>query len=293
MAPGASRELELRRDTPAPAVVQARTSTIRYPSGRQAGRITVLHDITYARTVERLKSEFISMAAHELQTPLTAIIGYSELLLSEEVQFSPEERRDFLCYIFDKAEALGRIVRDLLDVGRVEAGHLLPLEKIFFPLGDLAQEMLGQYRKRYPRHSFEASFPPEGTLVLADRNRLTQVLENLLSNAVKYSPGGVVRILGRKFDDHFQVSVEDHGIGMTQEQLAHVFDKFYRVDNSDTATSGIGLGMSIARYMVEAHGGCIWVESELGRGTAVHFTLPLPPAGLERTEAEIGAACRR
>lgn len=279
-AAGASREFELSRsDSPSPAVVQARTSAARDSSGRPAGRITVLHDITYARTVERLKSEFISMAAHELQTPLTAIIGYSELLLSEEAQFSPEDRKEFLLYVYDKAEALGRIVRDLLDISRVEAGRLMPLEKDLFPLADLLEKMANQYRKRHPRHQFEVRLLDEGEQVEADRSRLAQVLENLLSNAVKYSPGGVVRITGRRADGFYQISVADQGIGMTGEQLARVFDKFYRVDNSNTAAPGIGLGMSIARYMVEAHGGRIWVESEVGRGTTVHFTLPLPLPG--------------
>ncbi|MBE0597856.1 MAG: PAS domain-containing protein [Desulfuromonadales bacterium] len=274
-AAGTIRELELpQAGASVPTVVEARTSDIHDALGRPAGRITLLHDITQERTIERLKSEFVSMAAHELQTPLTAIIGYSELLLNDEVQFSPADRRDFLSYIYDKGEALARIVRDLLDLSRVESGHLMPLDKSVFSLAALVQSMVDQYRKRHPRHLFEIDLAQAELPVEADRNRLAQVLENVLSNAVKYSPGAVVRISGETVGDFYQITVADQGIGMSAEQLDRVFDKFYRVDNSNTAVPGIGLGMSIARYMVEAHGGRIWLESELGRGTKVHFTLP-------------------
>jgi signal transduction histidine kinase len=109
-----------------------------------------------------------------------------------------------------------------------------------------------------------------------DPGKIHEVLENLLSNAVKFSPaGGSIRVSGKRLDGEYEVTVEDEGIGMTPEEVVRIFDKFYRADASNTAISGLGLGMSIVRNIVEAHGGRIWIESEPGRGTRVHFTLPL------------------
>ncbi len=259
-----------------PTEVQAGTSAIYDASGRRIGQVTVLHDITRERLLERMKSEFISMAVHELQTPLTAIVGYSSLLNDpENDRLSLKERQEFLACIQEKAETLVHIFRDLLDIGQAEAGRLMPLEKGSFPIAALATRLVGQYRKSFPSHRFELHFEDETQEITADRNRIAQVLENLLSNAVKYSAGGEIRVSGKIDGQYYLISVHDEGIGMTPEQVAHIFEKFYRADSSKRSVPGIGLGMSIASFMVEAHDGRIWVESPPGRGTVVHFTLPI------------------
>lgn len=269
-------EFAISRPGAAPAEVQAKTSAIHDAGGRRIGLVTVLHDVTCERVVERMKNEFVSMAVHELQTPLTAIIGYSSLLSDpENDRFSPAERQEFLACIHEKAEALAHIFRDLLDIGRVEAGRLMPLEKGAFPIAALAGRLVGQYRKFFPSHRFELHFEDEAQELTADRNRITQVLENLFSNAVKYSSGGEIRVTGKIDGRYYRISVQDEGIGMSPEQVLHIFEKFYRADSSKKSVPGIGLGMSIARFMVEAHGGRIWIESQPGCGTIVHFTLPI------------------
>jgi signal transduction histidine kinase len=125
------------------------------------------------------------------------------------------------------------------------------------------------------RHQFSFEFSEAPVHLCLDAGKIGQVLENLLSNAVKFSPtGGTIRVRGHRTAGEFEVTVEDEGIGMRPEQVARIFDKFYRADASDTAVGGLGLGMSIVRNIVAAHGGHIWVESEPGRGTRVHFSLP-------------------
>lgn len=257
--------------------IQARTSPLLGDGEHEAGMIILLHDVTHEREVERLKSEFVAMAVHELQTPLTAVLGYSELLAMEggDISFTAAERREYLSCISEKAEGLSRIVDDLLVVNQMEAGCSLPLEKDSFLVDDLVLQTISYYRQHSARHDFVTELP-SALALHADRGRIRQVLENILSNAVKYSPkGGKIRVQGEIHEDFFKVTIEDRGIGMSSDQVLRIFDKFYRVNTSNTAVPGTGLGMSIARHIVEAHGGHIWVESMVGQGTAVHFTLPL------------------
>jgi len=230
------------------------------------------------RQGDRMKNEFISTAAHELRTPLCSVVGYAELLLEPETVggLSEEQRHEFLQEIYDKAGALAKIVDDLLDISRIEAGFAVPLQKKTCDLGELVRREVGHLQLQAPGHRFELALPAAGAAaVLADRHKLVQVLENLIGNAIKFSPaGGTIRVSLEAAAGGFQVSVADEGIGMTPEQVARVFDKFYRADASDTATGGLGLGMSIVKQIVELHGGRIWVESEVGKGTTVRFTVP-------------------
>jgi PAS domain S-box-containing protein len=228
------------------------------------------------RASDRMKTEFVTTVAHEFRTPLTAIQGYSELLLNLE-DLSPEERREFLSYINESSAELSRIVADLLDIARIEEGHGLSL--ILSPCS--VKEMFGRVtpflKTKVTTHRVEVTLAGEDTLLKIDRGKMGQVLENLISNAFKYSPeGSLVQIRGAPIPEGYQISVADRGIGMTPEQVAKIFDKFYRVDTSHAAVKGVGLGMSIVKNIVEAHGGKIWVESVPGEGTTVRFTLPAP-----------------
>ncbi len=224
--------------------------------------------------LNRLKTEFLSTAAHELRTPLTSIQGFSELLLTRE--FDANRQRHFLSLIEEHAIELGRLIDDLLDISRLEAKRKLTLNLELIDVAGLIQRTLEPFIEANPAHHFEVHGLEMYPSVQGDAFRLSQVVKNLLSNAVKYSPhGGTVSIYVRNESDCLTVTVQDHGIGMTPQQQAHLFEKFYRADASNTAIRGTGLGLAISKLIVELHGGHIWAESEYGAGTTVSFTLPL------------------
>lgn len=275
-----SFDLELRSENSLnPDIYQVRVSQLLAEEADSPGVILLLRDVTREREVERMKSAFLGMAAHELNTPLTTIIGYSELLTTLETaeNFSEKQRNDYLTLIHDKALALSGLVDDLLDVSRVESGRPLSLDYQGFELDGMIAEVVASYDIEGP-HNFIVTIPEAPAKLLADRLRLKQVLDHLISNAVKYSPkGGDVRVNLELLDDKYEMTVEDEGIGMDEGQLVHIFDRFYRADSSDTAVQGVGLGMSLVRNIVLAHHGDIQVESKLGEGTSVSVTLPLSP----------------
>lgn len=243
-------------------------------AGEVTGRVVVLRDVTNERAIEQMKSEFVSTAAHELRTPLATILGFSELLM--EVEDDNEERREYVTLIHDKAENLSGIVDKLLDISRIEAGEELPLTRTDYPLAALIEAIVPAFVRKSPKHRFVVAPHGAGTRLWVDPETILQVLENVVGNAVKYSPAGGEIVIGaaRVADGWIEISVADQGIGMSAEQLEHVFDKFYRADASNTAIRGTGLGMTIVRHIVEAHGGRIWLESRPDAGTTVRFLLP-------------------
>ncbi len=254
---------------------QVRLFAVLNQEKERAGGVAILQDVTRSREMDRMKSEFISTAAHELRTPLSIILGFAELMLSNR-QLAEEQQREFLQIIVQKSEGLSTLVNELLDLSRMESGGMIALNRVRCSIGEILLPLVDQYRKIYPGYRFETELPAESAELLVDPGKVGQVLENLLSNAVKYSPGGGPVRLTVGFDaDACRICVADKGIGMTPQQLKKVFDKFYRADFTNTAVGGLGLGMAITRNIVEAHGGTIRVESELNKGTAVSFTLPL------------------
>lgn len=256
-------------------IMEGRTSVIQGKGGGVVGMITVIHDVTSEREVDRMKSEFISTAAHELSTPLTSIIGYSEMLLTQP-GFDPGICQDSLSCINRKAWALSRIVDDLLDISRIESGRGIPINKKPCDVNEIVHRTVQNIRNLSTRHEFELDLSPSPVNAPVDEGKIEEVMENILSNAIKYYPaGGVIRIEGTLTDNAYRISVEDRGIGMTREQTERIFDKFYRADASNTAIEGTGLGMTIVKLIIEAHGGKVWVESEPGKGTKVFVTLPL------------------
>ncbi|MEZ4485760.1 MAG: HAMP domain-containing sensor histidine kinase [Syntrophotaleaceae bacterium] len=168
-------------------------------------------------------------------------------------------------------------MNDLLDISRLEVGKPLPLQLEQVPVGPALARVVERYRLLAPKYIFEVEVANDAPdQVLADTGKLEQVLENLLSNAVKYSAeGSLVRIVAEKVEGYCQITVVDQGIGMNSQQIGRVFDRFYRANSSNTAAKGIGLGMSIAKQIVEQHGGNIRVESNPGAGTRVIFTVPV------------------
>jgi PAS domain S-box-containing protein len=237
--------------------------------------IVVFNDVTRERELDRLKSEFIATAAHELRTPLTSVRGFADLLLNDK-SFDEAQQDEYLSIVYEKTELLEKIVDDLFDLGRMDSGMMIRLEKVPCDIRTLVTFSTRSYQKEFPTRRIEVDWPESASGVIpADPGKVVQVLENLLSNAVKYSSSSSpIRVAGSVADGEVRISVRDQGIGMTPEQAARSFDKFYRVDSSDTAVPGMGLGMAIAKGIIEAHGGRIQVASEPGRGTTFSFTLP-------------------
>jgi signal transduction histidine kinase len=236
----------------------------------------------------RLKAELISTLAHEMRTPLTSIKGYSTALLMEEATFDPETHREFLQIIDEECDVLQELIHDLLESSIIDAG-LLRLEPQPVRLPRLVKGVVDDVANRNQKYRFLIDFPRDFPIVDVDPNRIEQVLRNLLDNAVKYSPQeGLVVVRGEVREDEVVVSVADQGVGIAPEHLNRLFERFFRVGSGlGRHVVGSGLGLPIARTIVEAHGGRIWAESQVGQGSTFYFTLPL--RDLNQNPAEGGA----
>jgi PAS domain S-box-containing protein len=255
--------------------MRARTSIIADKTGKHTGIITIMQDVTHEREVDRMKTEFISTAAHELRTPLTSIRGFSEILLKRD-DIKKKEKNKFLTYINDQSVCLSNIINDLLDISRIESKLGFTLNKAPCNIVDIIQNVVSQFKDQSSKHSFDTTLAEKSVELNIDKEKIAQVLQNILSNAVKYSPdGGTIKIKGVSLENHYEVSVEDEGVGMSPDQADKIFEKFFRADASNTAIPGTGLGMSIVKHLVEAHGGEVSVESFKGKGTKVKFIIPM------------------
>ncbi len=251
------------------------------PAGAVAGRIFAFRDVSRERVVDRMKSDFVSTVSHELRTPLTSIYGFAETLQRGDVEFTDAERETFLRYIAGESERLIRIVDDLLDVARLEAGTL-EVSLASTDVGDVARAAVAALGSRLDgTHRISLEVEPVGLAVRADRDKLGQVLANLLDNAVKYSPeGGTITVVARGRKDTAEITVADEGVGIADAEQRRVFAKFFRSERAP-AGQGTGLGLFLVRGLVTAMGGKIWLESEEGLGS--RFTFELPLAGAEPT----------
>ena len=234
-------------------------------------------EATETRAMHRLnmlKAEFISSVSHELRSPLTPIVGFSELLSATTVE--PDAVRDMAGEIHRHAQRMQRLVDDLLDVSHMEAGRFR-IEMTEVDLDRLLDHTVREFSRQLDRHQIVYRAETYLPLVHADPVRLRQVLDNLLTNAVKYSPnGGRIDVVARQCDSEVTVAVTDQGIGLPPEKIGRLFEKFYRVDNALAhRVRGSGLGLAIVKHIVDAHGGRILVESEPGRGSTFSFTVPV------------------
>ncbi len=256
-------------------------SNFLFADTQSQGIIFASRDITKRKQAEReleelnrLKTEFLSTAAHELRTPLTTIRGFSEILLTRQLD-DPRKQR-YVSLINEQSNHLGTIIDDLLDVSRLEAKRNLALTIESIHLADLIDHVVAPFAESSVDHTIQVEGVEACPPINGDPFRLAQVVRNLLSNAVKYSPkGSSIQIRAQVLPTDVKISVQDQGMGMTAEQQAHLFEKFYRADASNTAVSGTGLGLAISKLIVELHSGKIWAESQYGVGTTFHFTLPL------------------
>jgi PAS domain S-box-containing protein len=254
-------------------------AVMRDPAGAVAGRIFAFRDISAERVVEQMKSEFVSNVSRELRSPLTSIYGFAETLLRDDVLFGEEERGTFLGYIASEAGRLTAIVDRLLAVARLDGGDL-QVQISPTDVGAVVSEVVSAAKQSLALegHEFVLDLPPEPLAVDADREKLRQIVMDLVENAVKYSPGGgTVRVSASRRDDSVEVSVDDEGIGIPQSEQGRIFAKFYRAETGgrDLASGGTGLGLFIAKELLAAMRGRIWVRSREGEGSSFVFSLPL------------------
>jgi signal transduction histidine kinase len=265
------------------AAILASQGAIAIDNSRLVHRLAKVEALHQA---DRLRSEFVAMVSHELRTPLTSIKGYATTLLRPDVQWNNQTGTEYLSIISEECDKLMQLIDNILEVSRIEAGALRiypePIQ-IYEVLDRAAMET----RRRSPEVSLEVKYPPVNEIpyVMGDSQRIIQVLRNLIQNSIKYTPAdpSIILELGMVAGDAehpegmVQISVQDNGIGLTQENRDRIFERFYRVDTgSARRTEGTGLGLAICRGIVEAHGGQIWVESEgRNKGSTFYFTLPI------------------
>jgi PAS domain S-box-containing protein len=252
-------------------------AVMRDPLGAVAGRIFAFRDISADRMVEHVKSDFVAAVSHELRTPLTSIYGFAETLLREDVPFDEEERLTFLKYIASESERLIEIVDQLLNVARLDTGDLhVELGRI--DVGSVVSEVVKTAGESgvMNGHRFEVDLPDEPLAAEGDRDKMRQVFSILLENALRYSPqGGTVTVGARRKADRVEVSVVDEGIGIPAAERDRIFRKFYRAEAAARdGAAGTGLGLFIAKELVNAMGGRIWVDSVEGEGSSFSFELP-------------------
>jgi PAS domain S-box-containing protein len=233
-----------------------------------------MRDLTRFREAEEMKDTFISIISHELKTPVALIKGYASTLRREDVQWDPNVVKDSLSVIEEEADRLTALIDDLLDASRLQAGGLTPnYGEVDIPR--LAARVAERGTRQFPGRTIHAVFPSNFPVISADEQRIAQVITNLVSNAVKYSTAeSPIEIRGTSSPDQVTVTVEDQGFGIGQKDLPHVFDRFYRGPATAKRTKGAGLGLYLAKAVVEAHGGRIWIDSEPGKGTRANFSLP-------------------
>ena len=284
---GALRDIEIRskRKDGVLIYLSLSVSPIRDVEGKIVGFLRVAKDITEKKRYERrlkeldkMKSDFVSNVSHELRTPLTSIKGSVDNMLDGLTGLLNEKQIRYLSRIKSNADRLSRLINDLLDLSRIEAGGI-EVRPATLPLTALAEEVAEHLKPLAAEKLIRIEVPsPDPTVtVWADRDKVTQVLMNLIGNAVKFTPqdGKVTVAIEKNGNDYIQISVADTGPGILPEEANKIFSKFYQVANIDNQKpKGSGLGLAISKALVEMHGGKIWMESELGRGSTFYFTLP-------------------
>ena len=246
-------------------------------AAENSGAVIVLHDITDLRKLERVRRDFVANVSHEFKTPLTAIQGFAETLLAGAMD-DPQNRIRFLQIILDHSRRLARLTDDLLELSRMDADRVnLELDRL--SVSQFVQTCVETTQRPAAEKNLRVTVNLKTSLpdIAADRRRLAEVLQNLLDNAVQYTPsGGSITVSASSDGDEVEFTVSDTGIGIPRVDQPRIFERFYRVDVARSReVGGTGLGLSIAKHLVEAHGGRIWVESEVGQGSQFHFTVPV------------------
>ena len=241
--------------------------------------IANVRDITNFRQAQEMQNIFVSTVSHELKTPVALIKGYAATLRRDDAEWPREMVQEYSAVIEDESDRLTELIESLLTASKLQSEGGMRLYRSEVRLDDLASRAVERFRQQTTRHKFKLSFARNLPSVFADEGKLRQVLDNLLSNAIKYSPeGGQIEVGGRLAGDSVAVFVRDQGVGLSDIDLERIFERFYRVDGAlSRRTAGTGLGLYLARAIVEAHSGTIAVTSAPGKGATFTFTLPLQP----------------
>lgn len=248
--------------------------------GRLQNIIANVRDITHFRRAQEAKSAFISAVSHELKTPVALIKGYASTLRREDAHWDEATVQRALAVIEDEADRLAALIDNLLAASKLQAEGMRLTQVSEVDLVELVSRAVERFQTQSDKHRLIVELPPDLPTIRGDEMRLRQVFDNLLSNAIKYSPdGGEIRVTGSFDEQGVTISVSDQGVGIPPEDLPHIFERFYRVDNAlSRCTQGAGLGLYLANAFVKAHGGRISVESTLHKGSTFHVWLPRPLA---------------
>ncbi|MAU09283.1 MAG: histidine kinase [Anaerolineaceae bacterium] len=250
------------------------------PLFSQEGKLTNiignLRDITNFRRAQEMQNVFISTVSHELRTPVALIKGYASTLMRPDAQWNKEVILNSLQVIEEESDRLTSLIDDLLTASRIQAERGVQLQLSDVSLDHMAANAVERLQLQTDKHRFTVSFPSDFPSVQGDAKLLRQVIENLITNAIKYSPqGGTITVGGRATDEDVTFFVRDEGVGIPERELSRVFSRFYRVDNKWAATTkGTGLGLYLAKAIIEAHGGTINVKSQVNQGSTFFFTIP-------------------
>jgi two-component system sensor histidine kinase KdpD len=233
-------------------------------------------EIEALRKFDRLRSQLLSTISHELRTPLTTIKGYATMLKDYDDKLGFDDKRQYLESIDRSSNRLTELIEQLLDMSRLESG-MLKIDKASIRISELIRTLVNEAQVRISDHRIELNLQEPLPLVKIDAKRIRQVLDNLIDNATKYSvPGTKVTVSASQAGQELLISVADQGIGISAKDLPKIFDRMYRVESGlGKKVGGLGLGLSICKGLVEAHGGRIWIESEEGKGSTCFFTLPV------------------
>jgi two-component system phosphate regulon sensor histidine kinase PhoR len=268
-------EYELKLPELSARWLQVNAAVISNSAGEREGTILVFHDLTRLKQLEHTREEFVANVSHELRTPLSLIKGYVETLL-DGARNNPEVAERFLKIIERNTQRLDLLIQDLLTISALESERIkLNLQPV--ELRHLVEKIFSDLKPPAENKNVELVNQLPELTATADVNRLEQVLANLVDNAIKYGRAqGRVTVGGKKQDDgKLEIYVQDDGPGIPAEALDRVFERFYRVDKARSRDQGgTGLGLSIVKHIVQAHGGEVWVKSELGKGATFFFTLP-------------------
>jgi two-component system sensor histidine kinase VicK len=267
-----------------PTILRASFSLIQAESGFISGVVCVLHDVTEEQKIEEERKQFVSNVSHELRTPLTSMRSYIEALIDgawKDEELAPR----FLDVAQSETDRMIRMIQDLLHLSRIDSGkseltkELLDLRALFSQVLNRFEMLLDSEDYRDNNYTLDYDLLEEAVFVDIDPDRIIQVFDNVLNNAIKYSPdGGVIKSRMTIAGEQVIISVKDEGMGIPEEDLEHIFDRFYRVDRARSrAMGGTGLGLAISREVIEQHGGKIWAESVEGEGTTFYIALPYVP----------------
>lgn len=268
------REVRIQRPDGATITTLVNAAPLRDPNGRITAAIAVFQDITALKDAEQLKDDFLALVSHELRTPMTTIQGGALLLLQSGEQLDAETRRMILTDIAGESRRLAGLVENMVQLANIRAGRFgLDSEPIH--VRTLIERAVAALRDSAPQHTFEVGVEPD-LLALGDPSRIDQVIHNVLHNAIKYAPGATpIEIRAARDNGMVVISVRDHGPGIDEDDLPFVFSRFERGRQVVLRhTSGLGLGLYLAKHLIEAHGGQIWIERPPDGGTCIHFTIP-------------------